>query len=521
MAIKTTKYTNGGGDRDPTNAANYNNGAPATGDTVQYDNTESDLSGATLPTAHTGNPTLNIEVLADYVQPLLSAFAASATLGATLLNSASADILVQANAGTVTVTAGIVSQDTSATVSYVLNGAGAALSLEAELTLTGTITGSGGNVYVDSAVTLSTAFTTGAIVLNLDGESEWIGDVTGNVTCYADTSGPRKITGDYNVSATGTADWSIDTEDFTVDGTFTRPAGGDLTGNAGGEMIVTGNCMLDGAGGTIANAHIRMKGTGTYTSAQQWLQGLVIDATSTSTVAAGPNYTTNLEVESGGTLAGGAAATIIARRPSANGVDIAGDCTCNLKITTIVNLALSGRIATTETLTYDGRDDILAHSGVLDVGSMIIGREFTDNEYARWTATGASFSADDVTLGVSSGTNRYGILDVSGVIGAVTIGDLADVAGGSSALALGAKAVTIPASSTWDGTDIDSSASNLVTGDATSTLQDMDDPGAAVQVLGGIVDGTGNDANWVFPSDDAQPDDEKGGALRRSLQGAA
>jgi len=41
--------------------------------------------------------------------------------------------------------------------------------------------------------------------------------------------------------------------------------------------------------------------------------------------------------------------------------------------------------------------------------------------------------------------------------------------------------------------------SNTVTGDATNTISNMGDPGAAVTVLGGVVDGGSNDANWVFP----------------------
>ena len=101
----------------------------------------------------------------------------------------------------------------------------------------------------------------------------------------------------------------------------------------------------------------------------------------------------------------------------------------------------------------------------------------------------------------------------------MTIGDLVDVAGGSSALVLGAKDITLDGN--WDGTDIAVTASGTVTGDDTMTLSNMGDPGAVVKVYGGVVDDGSNHENWVFSSDDVQSDNEKGGSLRRSLQGAA
>ena len=488
---------------------------PADGDTATFDGTEAGalaLPNANLPT--TG--TIDMVFTAGYeytdfpgggtLQDLMS----GAAVGDVSVNHADASLYNTTLAGTITIVAGVVWQGGvgTNTASYVLNGAGAALIFDTDTqTLTGTITdgGAGGEVYVASAVTVSSAITTGTVNFNIDGGGTLVNSTVtvsngGSIVAYADNTDVRQITGAVTVESGGTFDWSIDTQDFTVTSNFTRSAGGILVGNAGGELILMGDANLSGAGGSFTNTYIRMKGTGSFASFNLWTQGLIVDATSTTTAAVGTSFTTDLVVESGGVLNGGATAIVTARRPTANGVDIAGNCNCVIVIPFISNLAMSGRLATTEMLEIQGRNDTLTHSGVMDVADLVIRSQFNDNEYGRLDSTGASFTAGSVTLGVGDGTDRYGILDVSGVSGAVTIGDLVDAAGGSSALALGAKAITISSGSTWDGTNIDSSGSGSVTGDATVTISNMDDPGATIDVLGGIIDGGGNDPNWIFPA---------------------
>ena len=487
--------------------ANYvgDAGHPGDGDVFVADGTElgAGLPASNLPTAGT----IGLTFASGYEAAVSGLDGGGVSWGAVTVAHASAVIEIDQDPSAIVVTEGEAGLATLAefAADITLNGADANLGPRSSMLLSGTISdgGAGGYIYAESGltVTFGPALTTGAIKLYVDGNGAFA-DANGftisnggAIVAYDDDEGPRTITGDVTIASGGTVDWSVDTADLTIDGAFIRQAGGILVGNSGNELIVTGDVDLTGAGGTIANTHIRMKGTGTYTSPHKWIQGLVIDATSTSTAAAGTNYTTALEVESGGTLAGGAG-EILCRYPLSNQVDIQGTCSCVVTIRLNASRAMSGKLATTETLNiYTNDNYTLTHSGVTDVANLNI-YGGADNMGATLIETGASVDAGDVALGTATGTNRYGVYDVSGVSGAVTIGNLTDAAGGSSALVLGSKDITLAGD--WDGTNIAVTGSGTVTGDNTMTIDNMGDPGAVVKVYGGVVDGGSNHANWEF-----------------------
>ena len=510
-----------GADNDWENVNNWGGVAyPGDGDDALFDNAALEMPDTNLPT--TG--TIGFVFTAD-ITVTLSDLVNGATIGDVTVNSNGAYIINDGSAGTINIADGVVEQSATGTVSFVVSGAGAELYISGTTTITGTITdgGAGGNVYADpdGPTSLSTTFTTGTIVLNLDGGSEWVGDVIGNVTCFDDTTGTREITGDLTLSATGTLDTSVDAETFFVDGNLVATNGSTIIGNAGGTVEVSGNYSRAGPTGTVTNLHLRMTGTGTAHSIYSSDYPLSFTVASTAVTTLDANMSVKkLVVEAGGEMTGAGALHI--SYPSVDFIDIAGTVSNDIAVQQQYSRNNSGDIITSGRFTYRAtlaRSTTMVQSGVLSAGSTLVLSGNYDNEIATLICTGASVVAGDVTLGFASGTDRAGALDVSGVSGAVTIGDLVDAAGGSSALVLGAKDITLDGD--WDGTDIAVTASGTVTGDDTMTLSNMGDPGAVVKVYGGVVDDGSNHENWVFSSDDVQSDNEKGGALRRSLQGAA
>jgi len=266
-------------------------------------------------------------------------------------------------------------------------------------------------------------------------------------------SDAREIIGPVTLNAGGTLDTSVDTEDFTVTGNLLRP-GGTITGNAGGQIICSGTYSGSYSAGALTNVYIRMTGTGEMDESQKPFEKVTVASTGTITLA-GIVYTERLEIEVGGSLLWASGKTLTTSPTGNDFCDIQGTCTADITLGIQVygSRSNSGDIVTTGVVRLTATNDTLTQSGALSAGSTVL-YTFVDNNYARLDATGPSASLDDVTLGTATGTNRYGILDVSGVSGAVQINSLVDAAGGSSALALGAKDITIGAGSTWDGTDI-------------------------------------------------------------------
>lgn len=465
---KTTKYTNGNGDRDAQNAANFDNGAPVTGDTIQFDNTEGDLTGGTLPNNWPGSETYNIEILANYDCQLDFFVTDQNTLGTVLVNSSGANILQSVGYTTATVTDGTLYDDNSYDVSgnVVLNGGTLMLDNSVQ---DGTVTDTGaGTLYIQNSAEVTGNITLTASDLEIDGNADLTcgGTVTNEtagqiIAVDTGATGPRKIIGNVAINAGGTMDWSVDSETFTIEGSFVVVNGVTLT--SGGYPLYQAGTGNFGNPDSSERFHYRIVSGATITVTTNFsscLSLIIADGTASFIAAAArdfyvvPTGNDYLSVPSG-SMTGTNLSLFI--NSSGNRTN-SGDVTCN-------NLRI-------EAISLDRE---MTFSGVVNIDTLIIDSA-ADNKHCKFIATGASFTAPSLTLGVTTGTDRHGELDVDGVSGTVTIGNLASGDTGlSNALELGDSDVSIPTGSTWDGSDITCTADgdNQLTGDTPNpTIQD-------------------------------------------------
>jgi hypothetical protein len=490
-------------------ATNYTGGvAPVTTDTIQHTLATRTAPATNLPASGTYNYEF-VDAVNSY-EVDISAFDAGAAVGTILFSTLDGYIVIEEATGTLTSTLGQFDLNGANAYVVVLNGADASVVAHEGATVQSiTDGGAGGTIYgtADESFTIIDALTTGTMDVLLDSGSELI--TTGGATIsntstlqMLDDSGNDNImiTGDLTIASGGTFDWSIlaAAQIVTVDGNLV--VAGVWTGSveAGAYLIVTGNLHYASATGET-NVHVKMTGSGKTINGARYNHhpGSLTFVAGSSVEVTATTYADVIASEVGSTVTG--SSLLYVEYMGNNSLDLQGDVSAPVRIRPSSSRSNTGRVHTTGVCTITGRDTTWTCSGVWDCGETIIEGDDTDNEYGKLTLTGASASLGDLTLGKAADINRHGILDVSGVSGAVSIGDLVDAAGGSSALALGAKEITLGGD--WDGTNIAVTGSGTVTGDNTMTIDNMGDPGAVITVLGGVTDGGSNHENWIF----AQP----------------
>jgi len=514
---KTTAYSNGAGSRSWIVDGDWDDGAPVSLDTPQFDNGEGSISGALLPNVDMPTSgTYYVEILAGYydeweeTNPVLSDYTGGSggvTWDTLLINHADAFVEIDHNVGTITITAGTAYVEGSLTADVVIDGG---LLYTEDATLIGDITDTAaGTVYwkgiVDGTISLT------ASELEIEGGMVFTADsitvaTAAKIIAVDGEAGPREIVGPVTVSAT--FDCSVDDEDWTFNGDWTC-TGATLAFNATGRVIVAGDLVNASDATTLTGSkQIRMTGTGKTIRWSDYDTAGRINLT----IGAGASIATEvsvfartLVVEATGSLDASSAQVDISHMSQVDFTDIAGTYTGDLKFsiyysahTINTRFVIGGKL----TATTPDVDSTVIYNDVFSCGSLDI-KSNVDNKGVTIALAGPSANCGDVTLGIATGTNRYGILDVSGVSGAVQINSLIDGVQdpgvGSSALVLGTKDVTADGSGNWDGTDIAVSASggkNEVFAHG-STIDNMGDPGAVVTVVDGV-DGGNNHANWVF-----------------------